>query len=190
MIMKKLVKQLGFYKIFEEKNANITKYTVDNGKILYSAKFKKNIANPYRDIKEFNNMKKAEDYVLEKLKKHKIKKEKKLSNIPKSLYLILIKESSTSTLFVKVGITSKKFIISRFSKQFGYDGYTVETILRRIDTPLAEELESKIKEKLNKSRLIKKYRPLLESFSGYSECYDYKMIESIIKIFDEITKNN
>ena len=64
IIMKKLVKKLGFYKIYEEKTAKITKYIVDNGKILYSAKYKKNIANPYRDIKEFHNMKKAEDYVL------------------------------------------------------------------------------------------------------------------------------
>ena len=33
--------------------------------------------------------------------------------------------------------------------------------------------ETDIKEKLNKKRSVKKYRPLLESFSGYSECFDY-----------------
>lgn len=186
--MKKQIKKIGFYKIFEEKNEKSTKYIVDNGKILYNAKFKKSIPNPFRDIKEFNNMKKAEEYVLQKLKNHKTKKEKKISKLPKSLYLILIKETSTNILFVKVGITSKKYIINRFSKQFGYEGYTVETILRRIDTPMAEELETKIKEKLNKSNMIKKYRPLLESFSGYSECYDYKMVDNIIDIFDDITK--
>lgn len=186
--MKKLIKKLGYYKIFEEKLEKTTKYIVDNGKILYSTRFKKNIPNPYRDIKEFNNIKKAEDYILLKLKNNNIKKEKKISKLPKSLYLILIKEISSNTIFVKVGITSKKFIMNRFSKQFGYEGYVVETILRRIDTPMAEDLESEIKEKLNKNKAIKKYRPLLESFSGYSECYDYKMIDNIINIFDEITK--
>jgi hypothetical protein len=77
----------------------------------------------------------------------------------------------------------------RFSKAYGYDGYVVETILRRIDTQKAEELESEIKEKLNKKRSVKKYRPILESFSGYSECFDYLCLEEIVKIFDELTKN-
>jgi hypothetical protein len=59
--------------------------------------------------------------------------------------------------------------------------------LRRIDTPNAEKLESDIKEKLNKKRSVKKYRPVLESFSGYSECFDYLNLDDIIKIFDEIS---
>ena len=75
----------------------------------------------------------------------------------------------------------------RFSKAHGYEGYVVETILRRIDTPNAEKLESDIKEKLNKKRSVKKYRPVLESFSGYSECFDYLNLDDIIKIFDEIS---
>ena len=76
----------------------------------------------------------------------------------------------------------------RFSKAYGYEGYIVETILRRIDTPDAEKLESDIKEKLNKKRSIKKYRPILESFSGYSECFDYLCLDEILIIFDEMTK--
>ena len=119
----------------------------------------------------------------------KFLKKKKLSKLPKSLYLVLIKEESTGKTFVKVGITSKRFIMRRFSKAYGYDGYVVETILRRIDTQRAEELESEIKEKLNKKRSVKKYRPILESFSGYSECFDYLCLEEIVKIFDELTKN-
>ena len=114
-------------------------------------------------------------------------KNKKISKLPKSLYLVLIKEESTNKTFVKVGITSKRFIMRRFSKAYGYDGYVVETILRRIDTPEAEKLESEIKEKLNKKRSVKKYRPVLESFSGYSECFDYLNLDDIIKIFDEIS---
>jgi hypothetical protein len=68
------------------------------------------------------------------------------------LYLIILKEEKTNLLFVKVGITSKKFIISRFSKLFGYDGYVVETILRRVDTEMAEEIEKKVLDKLKKIR--------------------------------------
>jgi len=101
--------------------------------------------------------------------------------------LVLIKEESSGKTFVKVGITSKRFIMRRFSKAYGYDGYVLESILRRIDTPEAERLESEIKEKLNKKRSVKKYRPLLESFSGYSECFDYNGLNDIIKIFDSLT---
>jgi hypothetical protein len=74
----------------------------------------------------------------------------------------------------------------RFSKAYGYEGYIVEAILRRIETPNAEKLESDIKEKLNKKRSVKKYRPILESFSGYSECFNYDGLEEIVKIFDEL----
>ena len=98
----------------------------------------------------------------------------------------LIKEESTEKTFVKVGITSKRFIMRRFSKAHGYEGYIVETILRRIETPNAEDLESEIKEKLNKKRSVKKYRPILESFSGYSECFDYLCLNEIVKIFDDL----
>ena len=72
----------------------------------------------------------------------------------------------------------------RFSKAYGYDGYVVDSILRRIDTPEAEKLEEEIKDKLNKKRSVKKYRPLLESFSGYSECFNILGLDDIIKIFD------
>jgi hypothetical protein len=78
----------------------------------------------------------------------------------------------------------------RFSKAYGYDGYVVETILRRIDTPDAERLESEIKEKLNKKRSVKKYRPILESFSGYSECFDFLCLEEIVKIFDQTSSKS
>jgi hypothetical protein len=78
--------------------------------------------------------------------------------------------------------------VRRFSKSYGYDGYVVETILRRIDTPNAEKLEKDIKDKLNKKRSVKKYRPLLESFSGYSECFDYLSLDEIINVFDTLTK--
>ena len=131
---------------------------------------------------------KAKNYVELKLVKKSQDKKKKIDKLPKSLYLVLIKEESTNKTFVKVGITSKRFIMRRFSKAYGYEGYIVETILRRIDTPDAEKLESDIKEKLNKKRSIKKYRPILESFSGYSECFDYLCLDEILIIFDEMTK--
>jgi hypothetical protein len=50
-------------------------------------------------------------------------------------------------------------------------------------------LEGDIKEKLNKKRSVKKYRPILESFSGYSECFDYLCLDEILLIFDQMTKN-
>ncbi len=78
----------------------------------------------------------------------------------------------------------------RFSKIYGYDGYTIESILRRVDTPDAEKLESEIKDKLDKKRSVKKYRPILESFSGYSECFNYNSLDDIIKIFDTVASKS
>ena len=181
-----LLLTIGYYSIFVQKTPKTTKYVVDSGKTIYIARFKKYIINPYRDLKEFKSLDKAKDYVNLKLRKKTQDKNKKLAKLPKSLYLVLIKEESSGKTFVKVGITSKRFIMRRFSKAYGYEGYVVESILRRIDTPDAEKMESEIKDKLNKKRSVKKYRPLLESFSGYSECFDYNGLEDIIKIFDSL----
>jgi hypothetical protein len=179
-----LVLKIGYYSIYCSKTPKTTKYIVDSGKTIFIVRFKKYIVNPYRDVKEFKNLEKAKDYVNLKLTKKTQEKKKKLKLLPKSLYLVLIKEESTGKTFVKVGITSKRFIMRRFSKAYGYDGYVVETILRRIETVDAEKLEEEIKEKLNKKRSVKKYRPILESFSGYSECFDFLCLEDIVSIFD------
>lgn len=183
---KKLLKNIGYYSLYEIKTNNKIIYEIDNGKILYSKKFKKYIPNPYREVKQFDNINLAKTYIEKKIKNiQKIKKQIKA----KTLYLVLIRELVSNLLFIKVGVTSKKFIIKRFSKIYGYDGYVVETILRRIDTPNAEELEETIKTKIKNKRKIKKYRPLLESFSGYSECFDINYLEDIIEIFDNNTRN-
>lgn len=187
---KKLLFKIGFYSIFEIKTIKNIKYQIDSGKTIYIPNLRKIIVNPYRDVKEFSTLESAKEYIQKKLKTHRKKKEKKLEKLPKSLYLILIKEEKTNKTFVKVGITSKRFIIRRFSKIYGYNGYTVETILRRIDTPDAEILESKIKDQLNKKRSVKKYRPILESFSGYSECYDINCLNDIIEVFDKLTNTH
>jgi DNA-binding Lrp family transcriptional regulator len=178
--------KVGYYSIYEILTMRGKKYKVDSGKTIYLQRFKKYIINPYRDEKEFTSLEKAKDYIKNKLSKKTKEKNKKISKLPKSLYLVLIKEEATNRTFVKVGITSKRFIMRRFSKAYGYEGYVVETILRRIDTPDAEKLESEIKEKLNKKRSVKKYRPILESFSGYSECFDFVCVDEVIKIFDEL----
>lgn len=185
MKSRKKIKTIGFYDINEIKDGLSISYEVDSGKYIYLDKFKKYILNKNRDLKNFKTLDKAENYVHIKLKRHKDVKEKKISKLPKSLYLVLIKETKTNETFVKVGITSKRFIMRRFSKIYGYDGYTLESILRRVDTPDAERLESEIKDKLNKKRSVKKYRPILESFSGYSECFNYNSLDDIIKIFDD-----
>jgi len=181
---RELLFKMGYYSIYVIKTKTTTKYEVDSGKTLYIPKFKKTIVNPYRDIKEFKTIEKAKEYVGLKLVKKTQDKNDKLKKLPKSLYLVLIKEESTGKTFVKVGITSKRFIMRRFSKAYGYDGYVVDSILRRIDTPGAEKLEEEIKEKLNKKRSVKKYRPILENFSGYSECFDFLCLGDIVKIFD------
>jgi hypothetical protein len=185
----KIILKIGYYSVYEKKTPSGVKYVADSGKTIYLSRFKKYIINTNRDVKEFKSLEKLKEYVQGKLKKKTKEREKKLSKIPKSLYLVLIKEESSGKTFVKVGITSKRFIMRRFSKAYGYEGYVVETILRRIDTPNAEKLESDIKDKLNKKRSVKKYRPLLETFSGYSECFDYNGLDDIIKIFDALTKD-
>lgn len=186
MIEKELLK-IGYYTIYEVKTKLKTFYRVDSGKTLYIARFKKYIFNPYRDLKEFPTLEKAKQYATKKITKKLKEKKKKIEKLPKSLYLILMKEESTGKTFVKVGITCKKHIADRFTKFFGYEGYTLIEILRRIESPDTIRLEKEIKEELNKKRSIKKYRPILESFSGYSECYDFLSLDEIIKIFDKLT---
>jgi hypothetical protein len=182
----KILFKIGYYEIYEEKTPLGVMFVADSGKTLYIKRFNKIILNPYRDIKKFKKVEDAKLYAKKKIKTSLKKKEKVLAKLPKSLYLILMKETASGKTFVKVGITSKRFIMRRFSKDYGYEGYVLETILRRIDSPNAEKLESEIKDTLNKKRTAK-YRPLLESFSGYSECYDYINLDYIIKTFDQIS---
>lgn len=179
-----LINKVGYYSIYKKTTKSNVKYLVDSGKTLYINRLRKYIINPYRDVKEFSSYSEAKKYVENKLKIKSNDKKKKIQSLPKSLYLILLKEESSNVTFVKVGITSKRFLMRRFSKKYGYDGYLIESILRRIDTPDAENLEQEIKDKLNKKRSVKKYKPLLENFSGYSECYDLLCLDDILKIFD------
>lgn len=189
--MRKFLYKKGYYSFYQDKN----KIIVDSGKTILFPKINKIVINPYRDEKEFNTTDEANRYVYIKLQKQKKIKEKKLKQLPTSLYLIIMKEDASKKLFIKVGITTKKIILRRFSKDYGYEGYKISKILRKIVTSHsnAELLESKILNELNKKWPIKKYRPLLENFSGYSECYDYLYLEQIINIFDKIVlkyKNN
>ena len=55
--------------------------------------------------------------------------------------------------------------------------YFVELIL------LVERLEESIKLTLKK-RSVKSYRPLLENFGGYTECYNIDSLDSIVQVFD------
>lgn len=181
----KFLLKIGFYSIFLDEKTK--KYVVDSGKTITLKFLNKEVINTNRDIKEFKILDDAKAYVKIKLDKSKKKKAKIIKKLPKSLYLILMKEESSGKTFVKVGITSKKLVASRFSKEYGYDGYEIQQILRRVYSPHAEKYEKMIKNELNKKRSINKYRPLLESFSGYSECYDILNLDEIIKIFDKIS---
>jgi hypothetical protein len=188
--MNKKILKVGFYTFYEKTEKGIKKYVVDSGKLIFSPRFKKYFPNPSRDIKEFGDLDIAMDYVKKKMLKYNKDKKKKLATVPKSLYLILMKEEQSNVTFVKVGITAKKFIMRRFSKDYGYEGYKIETILRRIDSKDAEKLEEKIKDRLAKKRGVKKYKPLLENFSGYSECFTHDSLSEIINVFDNITKDS
>lgn len=189
-MQEKFLFKLGFYSLYEVKTEKATRYKVDSGKTITLKQYNKTVVNKYRDVKEFPTLDKAKKYVKKKLAESSYKKKKKLEKLPKSLYLVLIREIESEKVFVKVGITSKKFIIRRFSKDYGYDGYELLSILRRVESKNTIQMESNIKEKLNKKRSVQKYRPLLESFSGYSECYNYDGVDDIIKIFDdEVLKN-
>jgi hypothetical protein len=187
-MIEKYITKKGYYKVYEITRGKKIMYRVDSGKTILMKKFNKRIPNPYRDMKEFNTLELALSYIGSKIVKNNERKKKIIKKLPKSLYLVLIKEEKSKKTFVKVGITSKKYILRRFSKLYGYEGYTVESILRRIDSPNAEKMEGIIKEKLNKKKTVNKYRPLLESFSGYSECYNYNGYSDIIKIFDDVVK--
>ena len=184
----KLLLKIGYYSIFEDKTTKGTEYLVDSGKTIRIERFNKTVVNPYRIQKKFKTLTSAKKFATAKIKKSSEEKKKKVEKLPKSLYLVLLKEEVSNKFIVKVGITSKRFIYRRFSKNYGYEGYTLNTILRRIDTRFAEKLESEIKDTLNKKGTVKKYRPLMENFSGYTECYDYQCLDEILKIFDDLTK--
>lgn len=189
-MIEKIIKKIGYYTLSEIRNESQKKFKVDSGETLRIARLNKIITNPYRDLKYFESLDSAVKYVKKKLSKRSKVKKKVLKTLPKSLYLVLIKEKKTNTTFVKVGFTTKKFIYRRFSKDYGYEGYVLESILRRINTPDAEKLEQEIKNKLDKKRSVKKYRPILENFSGYSECYDYLCLSDVVKIFDSVVNKS
>ena len=182
----KLILKIGYYSIYEIITSKGTKYRVDSGKTVYLERFDKTIVNKNRVLKDYKTLDDAKVFAKSKMIKGLKTKKKKLAKLPKSLYLVLIEEESTKNIFVKVGITSKKFIARRFSKKYGYDGYELKEILRRVESSNSEKLEEDIKNALTKKFGMKKYRPVMENFSGYSECYDVIGLEKIIKIFDEI----
>ena len=183
----KVIAKMGYFTIFFDDEKN--KYITDNGKTITLRGLNKVVPNTNRELKEFKTIDEAKKYVKKKLEKSKKRKAKILKKLPKMVYLILMKEESTGNLFVKVGITSKKFVSRRFSKEYGYDGYEIQEILRKVKTPNAEKYEEKIKNEIKK-RSIPKYRPLLEGFSGYSECFNILNLQEIIEIYDKIVKLN
>jgi hypothetical protein len=187
--MEKLVLKIGYFSIYEVTGLK-TKYKVDSGKTIFLPFLNKTVENKSRILKEFTTLEKAKEFASKKTKSSLKKKAKKISKLPKDLYLVLIEEKQTGKVFVKVGITSKKFIARRFSKKFGYDDYELKEILRRIKSPKSEKLEEDIKNALNKKYGVSKFRPILENFSGYSECYNITGLDEIIKIFDNIVEKS
>lgn len=54
--MDNLILKVGFYSIYERVTSKNKVFVVDNGKIIYSNRFKKYFPNPNRDVKEFKNL--------------------------------------------------------------------------------------------------------------------------------------
>jgi hypothetical protein len=183
-----LICKIGYFSIYEIIKEK--KYRVDSGKMIYLEFLNKWVENKSRIVKDFKTLDLAKEYCKKSAKRSLKKKSNRLKKVSKDLYLVLIEEKESGRTFVKVGITSKKYIIRRFSKKFGYEGYELKEILRRVESKKSEKLEEDIKNALNKKYGVKKYRPLLENFSGYSECYDIVGKEEIIKIFDSIVKKS
>jgi hypothetical protein len=178
-----IIEKIGCYEISKIIEKGIDVYIVDNGKYIFSKRTNKFRINKKHKIVKFNTFIEAKEYCKKKVKVFIKKKNNRIKKLPKSLYLVLLKEKKTKITFVKVGFTSKKFIIRRFSKEHGYEDYELLEVLRRVESPKSEQLEDEIKKEL-KNRNIKKYRPILESFSGYSECFDIENLEIIKSIFD------
>ena len=172
--MKKKLFKKGYYTLYQISSGKNKQFEIDSGKTIYLPKLKKTILNPYRDIKKFDKIEEATSYINKKLKQRRNKKEKKLKTLPTTVYLILIEEEKSKSTFVKVGITTKKYINRRFSKKYGYDGYKVTSILRKYKTTnrMAKKVEQQILNELKVRNNVQKFRPLLESFSGYSECFN------------------
>ena len=77
-MVQRLLLKVGYYSIFETKSNEDIKYVVDNGKTLFIKRFNKYVSNPYRDVKPFNTLLLAKEYVMKKLEKKT--KEKKKEN--------------------------------------------------------------------------------------------------------------
>lgn len=189
-MQEKLIQKVGYVSIYEIKGKTTTKYKIDSGKTITIRRLNKTVINKNRVLKEY----KTKDGAIKAAKRlvaaSSLKRKRKLDKVTKSLYLVLIKEEKSKKTFVKVGITAKKYMSRRFSKEYGYEGYVVETVLRKIKSKNAAKMEKNIKVILNKKRSVHRYRPLLESFSGHTECFNYDGLQDIIKIFDaEVIKN-
>lgn len=182
-----IINKIGCYEISKVIENGVEVFLVDNGKYIYSKRFKKFSLNKKHKIVKFKSLDDANDFANKKLKTFIKKKTTKINKLPKSLYLVLLKEKKTGITFVKVGFTSKKFINRRFSTEHGYEDYELVKVLRKIESPKTVLLEEEIKKELN-SNNIKKYRPILESFSGYSECFDILNLKIIEAIFDKKVK--
>jgi hypothetical protein len=180
----KFPKKIGYFTV-DVKNG---KFIVDSGKTIYLEKFKKTVLNKNRILKEFNTYLGAEKFIKKLLLKNKKEKTEKSNKIVKSLYLVLLKEKTTDKVFVKVGFTSKKYIISRFSKRFGYEDYELVSIIRRVNIKDAEKYEKIIKDRIKKNK-VSRFKFLNEGFSGYSECFGYESYDRILNIFDSVVKS-
>lgn len=181
--------KIGIYNITESICGNKKIYIADNGKLIYSKRFKKYYPNRNHIKKEFKTLESLKKFAKGEVQKFIKNKDKKLKKLPKILYLIIFDETSTGKQFIKVGFTSKRFVARRFSKDYGYEGYVINTVVRKVNNIDADKIEDKIKREINKKRTIKKYRPVLREFSGYSECFNISHTEEIIQIFDTIVKN-
>lgn len=184
----KIVGKVGYFTITETVVGGKKKYIGDSGKLIYSKRFKKFFPNRNRILKESTNLTALKKTLQTILKKGMVKKEKVLKTLDKHLYLVIFLEKSTKVKFVKVGFTTKKIIYRRFGKEYGYEDYNVETVVRKFTSKDADKIEDKLLKTLKGDKSIKRFRPKDRKFSGYSECFDFTSLDMITKTFDKFTE--
>lgn len=178
--MKKI--KIGFFTI-EFKN---NKYIVENEKILIDKKTKKPYPNKKYVKKIFTDLGKAKLFAEVSTVNFKKELREYKEELPDTLYFIAFENIKTKKKFVKIGITAKKHVKDRFSKEFGYKDYKIIEIIKIHKIEKAILLETKLKNEISNNITIKKYKP--ENFSGYSECFEYDNKNEILKIFNNIIK--
>ena len=90
-----VIEKIGCYEIILENIKGKETYIVDSGKYVFLKRFNKFILNKKRIYKKFESLSEAKEFAKKKVKGFVKRKAKKIAKLPKSLYLVLLKEKKT-----------------------------------------------------------------------------------------------